>query len=82
MALMTSGLAEGGSGADTFVLSGSLKGGTIYGGGVGVSSDGADLVSIAAGISSGAVYGNTMTRWLFSRMPRSHPSLVVAVMTL
>ena len=32
MALMTSGMAEGGSGADTFILSGSLKGGSIYGG--------------------------------------------------
>ena len=51
-------LAEGGSGADTFLLSGSLKGGSIYGGGTGVSSDGADLMSIASGISAGAVYGN------------------------
>ena len=58
MALMTSGLAEGGSGADTFVLSGSLKGGSIYGGAAGASSDGADLMSIAGGISAGAVYGN------------------------
>ena len=55
---MTSGLAEGGSGADTFLLSGSLKGGSIYGGAAGASSDGADLMSIAGGISAGAVYGN------------------------
>ena len=54
--LMTSGLAEGGSGADTFVLSGSLKGGSIYGGAAGGSGDGADLMSIAGGISAGAVW--------------------------
>ena len=43
MALMTSGLAEGGSGADTFILSSSLKGGSIYGGTAGASGDGGRL---------------------------------------
>ena len=82
MALMTSGLAEGGSGADTFVLSGSLKGGSIYGGAAGGSGDGADLMSIAGGISAGAVYGNQGDDSLVVfAIPRRQPSLVVQVMT-
>ena len=79
MALMTSGLAEGGSGADTFVLSGSLKGASLYGGSAG-SSDGNDLMSVAGGISAGAVYGNKgddSLVVLLERLLRRHPSLVV-----
>ena len=54
MALMTSGLAEGGSGADTFILSGSLKAAAfwrrLY------IFDGGDLMSVAGGISAGAAW--------------------------
>ena len=63
------------SGADTFRLSDSLKGASLYGG------DGGDLMSVAGGISAGAVYGNTGDDSFVLQASTKPLYLVVQVMT-